>query len=105
MSSFIRQQLLANNIKRYTRIRGLNSTRRRLTENEIIASTQPPQPPAMATPSLEFNRDIGKTDRVYHPFDTYKFVTTLQAYGYSRRISEIIMVATRWVYLVTNNLS
>ncbi|TIB73240.1 hypothetical protein E3Q24_01244 [Wallemia mellicola] len=66
-----------------------------VAKNEIIASTQPPQPPAMATPSLEFNRDIGKTDRVYHPFDTYKFVTTLQGYGYSRRISEIIMVATR----------
>ncbi|TIA93523.1 hypothetical protein E3P81_00900 [Wallemia ichthyophaga] len=62
---------------------------------DVIPSTNPPQPPLSTTPTLDFFKDLGKADRVYHPFDTYKFVTTLQAYAYSRRVSEIIMVATR----------
>ncbi|TIA93390.1 hypothetical protein E3P99_00165 [Wallemia hederae] len=82
-------------------LRAFHSTRRRYDvdanaeDKELIPSTHPPQPPIPTPPAVDFNRDIGKADRVYHPFDTYKFVQTLQAHRFSRRISEIIMVATR----------
>ncbi|TIA75357.1 hypothetical protein E3P91_00485 [Wallemia ichthyophaga] len=100
MSGLVRQ-LLRNN-RRNINLREFHSTRRRCNgwseskENkDVIPSTNPPQPPLSTTPTLDFFKDLGKADRVYHPFDTYKFVTTLQAYAYSRRVSEIIMVATR----------
>ena len=72
--------------------KNLHFAKRRYSGKEIVNT--PPSPP-ISPPSNEFNRDIGKADRIYHPFDTYKFVRSLEACGYSQRVSEVLMVATR----------